>query len=396
MKIAPYYQNLLEQALQAAQSLEPITFAGMFDSGVDYLFNLSVPLFSTELPSEIIPIFIDLSGLTTAEQMIEELSFFTTRTLATPRSATYLDLTSAVEKILSRRKLVYVLYFGQEGVIDDGLIVFLNRLRNLLGWRFSYVSFLSTRVLFRPPANRLIFQKVFKRNLVTVLPLFEADTRIVLSNYVERYAKKVTREMEKQIFALSGGNPGLIKALYLQAIASQNQTLHQVDLLDERIHFRLSGIVNDLPSQYIEAMRKKQKVKVSADTHSQLLRYGYVTQVGSKNVPFTALLPEFIRTYMQLAPRVGSSEPTNSLLLHLTKSQRKVLIFLEGHQKQLVTKDDLAKVLWEEDWADKYSDWAIDQLIYTLRERLNSLKHPGKIITKKGEGIIFLPEKQRI
>ena len=69
MKIAPYYQKLLEASLQAANNLEPITFSGMFDSATGYLFTLSMPLFQTEIASNVLPIWVDLSGLTKSQEI---------------------------------------------------------------------------------------------------------------------------------------------------------------------------------------------------------------------------------------------------------------------------------------------------------------------------------------
>ncbi len=74
MNIAPYYQKLLNIGLQAAKSLEPITFVGMFNSGVGYLFTLSMPLFATELKSDVTQIIVDLSGLTTEQEVSQEIA----------------------------------------------------------------------------------------------------------------------------------------------------------------------------------------------------------------------------------------------------------------------------------------------------------------------------------
>jgi hypothetical protein len=58
MKIAPYYQSLLEKAVQAAVSFEPITYMGMFDSGIDYLFTLLLPLLESELEKDTISVAV--------------------------------------------------------------------------------------------------------------------------------------------------------------------------------------------------------------------------------------------------------------------------------------------------------------------------------------------------
>lgn len=376
MRIAPYYQKLLQEAVQVAKGMEPITFAGMFDSGVDYLFNLTIPLLATELEKETVPVAVDLSGLTTKEEIETELSFAlsdVTPHASGPRD--YFTITAQVRQLCATKKLVFVAYLGQDGGTDPQFFQFLGRLRNLLGWRFSYVLFVTTRLLFDPNYQRPLFDKVLKRNLVTVLPLDEENSDIVLANYEERYKKTLSQALRHHVLELAGGNPGLVKALYLQV--STTPSWKTPDILDERLYFRLEGIARDVH----ERAHDKQPLR----------RFGYFVPNKSSSRWFSPLLSDFLKIYPTQGPK--PKEPplaSDGKLLHLTKSQRTLLAYLEGRSGELVTKDDIAKVLWGEAWADRYSDWAIDQLISTLREKLATIKHDGKIVTKKGEGIIFL------
>lgn len=389
MNVAPYYQKLLEQGLQAASSLEPITFIGMFDSGVDYLFNLAMPLFEAELPKDVRPIFLDLSGLTSREETEQELCFMISEELKTEVSGGYQALVSVLRSEAKKIKIVFVIYLGQEGGIDQSFFLFLNRLRNLLGWRFSYIIFVTSRVWSNAPPPPIV-DKVLKRNLVPVQPLITQDARAVLQNYEERYAKKLSKDKQDRIIAHGGGNPGLIKALYLQAIRSADWST--VNFLDEQLYFRLQGIGNDLPVKAQEVLLGKKSPADSPVVTNFLVRYGYAGIIGKKLVPFTSLVTQYLQKYQFQTPKAAQEKKlmVDSILLNFTKPQRKVLEYLKAHAGELVTKDALAQILWGETWADRYSDWAIDQLISTLREKLTSVKYDGKIITKKGEGIIFV------
>lgn len=361
MKIASYYQKLLETSLNAAKSMEPITFAGMFDCGVDYLFSLSIPLFEAEL-DECSVIFLDLSGLSKKEEIESEIRFAVSEKIPEiPKDAGFDDITKAIRTAAKNKTVLLVLYLGQDGQTDKSLYQFLNRTRNYLGWRFSYCLFATCRILRQHQGDPLI-EKVLKRNLIPVLPLSNEDANVVLQNYEERYKKSLTSVTRQIIIDLSGGNPGLIKALYLQAIT--NQLWKAPDMLGEQLYFRLKGVVEDMPDDIM------------------VTRYGY-----SSLDPF---LQKFRHVYKTHGPKPMQPKSIDPYLLHFSKSQRKVIEYLKEHTGALVTKDDLAKILWGEDWADRYSDWAIDQLISTLREKLAAAKHDGRIVTKKGEGIIFL------
>ncbi|MBU1327185.1 helix-turn-helix domain-containing protein [Patescibacteria group bacterium] len=390
MKIAPYYQKLLEAGMQAASSLEPITFAGMSDSGIDYIFTLSVPLFTSELGGEIKPVFLDISGLTTAEMISAEISAILSDEFGQNIDSDYSSISKAVKLFTQKTKLVFVMHLGHDGFQESSLFVFINHLRNLLGWRFSYCIFTYARVLFQD--NVAVVDKVLKRNIVPVLPLLPPDAQVVLGNYEERYGEKTSKNAKNTIISNSGGNPGLLKALYLQAIHDPNWK--EPNILEEQLYFRLNNIALDL-SKEAKAYIQKQNIKVNPLLEYLLFRYGYIQKISKHNSAFTPLLVDFLQKYQKKAPQlpIMKHNAINEELLYFTKTQRKVMDYLREHTGELISKDTLAQVLWGENWADRYSDWAIDQLISTLRDKLHVVKHEGQIITKRGEGIIYLSKK---
>lgn len=395
MKIAPYYQKLLNLGLQAAKSLEPITFVGMFNSGTGYLFTLSMPLFASELSPDVTPIAIDLSGLTTKQEVSQEIAGVLSGLTKIDVIPEYSSLVKTIVTLAGSTRVVLLLYFGQEGTVDPGLFLLLNRLRNLLGWKFSYVIFTTPRIFQDHALVTPLVEKILKRNIVQILPLNEENSVIVLGNYEERYNKKLPQREANAVITLSGGNPGLIKALYLQAIASKKWV--KPDLLEEQLYFRLQGITNDLTDQAKSLLLGKKLSKIDPFLVYHLECYGYGIRKAGKLIPFTPLLVDFIKNYAACAPKKTQNPSTSvdTMILHFTKSQRNILEYLQVHPGELISKDSLAQVLWGEQWADRYSDWAIDQLVSTLREKMSTIKHDGKIVTKKGEGIIFLPEGRR-
>lgn len=395
MKIAPYYQKLLKKALQAAKSFEPITYVGMFDSGVDYLFTLLVPLLAAELEKDDSLVAIDLSGLTTKEEIASEVGFALTEIdSGVPSPGDFAQLTRHIQNFAKRKRIIFVLYLGQEGQTANELFLFLNRLRNLLGWRFSYIIFTTARLLLHPDYARPLIDKVLKRNLIAVQPLDKENSNAVLANYEERYSKALSSSLQRQVLELAGGNPGLIKALYLQA--STSDSWKKPDVLDERIYFRLEGVVRDMPENIREAAKKHRLIKTGSATQP-FYHFGYFIADKTSYRLFSPIFDDFLNIYPTKGPKLKEPHTLpNAELLHLTKSQRTLLAYLEGRSGELVTKDDIAKALWGDAWADRYSDWAIDQLLSTLRKKMSTIKHDGTIVTKKGEGIAFLPGKVQV
>lgn len=390
MKIANSVQIHLQNALKAANSMEPITFCGMYECGASFIFGLLPPLLTSELEKGITTLYADLSS--NSEKTLEEL-LFAVKSVDPKQevSPDYVSLTAAVKDLAQKQKVVFVFYLGQEGKIDPGLLPFLNRLRIFLGWKFSYCLFLTTRFLFQSPSAD-IMDDLIRQTAVPVLPRTPEDTRIVIGNYEDRWKKKITNAQQELIVTLSGGNPGLIKALFLQAV--ENPIWHTPNMLDEHLFYRLQGIAADLPERYIQVLLHGKKEKCDDLIENLLLRYGYLKQEGKRTIPFSNLFVPFIETYAgkTIPPPKKKEFMSDQVLLQLTKSQRTVFSYLREHPGEIIPRDTIANLLWGDDWADKYSDWAIDQLFSTLREKLLTIRHSGKIITKKGEGLIYLPK----
>jgi DNA-binding response OmpR family regulator len=57
--------------------------------------------------------------------------------------------------------------------------------------------------------------------------------------------------------------------------------------------------------------------------------------------------------------------------------------------RKIVTREDLADMLWGKGKFDKYSDWAIDKFISTMRKKIARTNTLAKIETIKGEGYKF-------
>lgn len=387
MQIAKANQRLLQIALQAAQGLEPITFCSMFDGSVDYLFTMVIPLLRTELENSVEIIPIDLSGIRSELDITGEIARGLSEYMTVnEHPLRYSELLRLISMLSQKRKMVFVFYLGQEGEVEPAFFLFLNRLRNLLGWNVTYMLYITTRTLWYERLQGGIMDKVIRRNLVTITPKDDESMGTILHNYEERYNKSLPHSLARSVIRQSGGNAGLLKSLYL--MAKDGEDIEHPDLFDERISFRIRGIADDIPFTWRPIITQDKSSKALQNAQAQLIQFGYIKKQGKSYIPFTPLLTTFFKTGSESKQPLTSEE---NKILHFTQTQRKVLAYLETHPGKLTSRDALAEVLWGEHWADNYSDWAIDQLLSTLREKLTSMKYQGKIVTKKGEGVIYLP-----
>jgi hypothetical protein len=79
---------------------------------------------------------------------------------------------------------------------------------------------------------------------------------------------------------------------------------------------------------------------------------------------------------------------TEDITALLSPQQFKLLSLLLKNKNKTVNRDQIARALWGPLYADKYSDWAIDKLISTLRKKLSRLWiNPDILVSKKKKGI---------
>ena len=101
---------------------------------------------------------------------------------------------------------------------------------------------------------------------------------------------------------------------------------------------------------------------------------------------FSPLFHKYLKKEFLLAEN-GFSE--NDLIRKLSKNEMELIDYLRNNVHKVVSREDLARVWWNNNWENKYSDWAIDQIIYRLRRKIKKIVIPYKILSKNGQGFIL-------
>jgi len=81
------------------------------------------------------------------------------------------------------------------------------------------------------------------------------------------------------------------------------------------------------------------------------------------------------------------NEPIN---LHLTGKEYDLLVAFLNNKGIILSRDKIAEILWGKDSYEKYSDWAIDQIVHQLREKLTVLGNRHNLLTVRGKGYRFV------
>lgn len=90
-----------------------------------------------------------------------------------------------------------------------------------------------------------------------------------------------------------------------------------------------------------------------------------------------------IKKYMN-----SEKEKYPALDLYFTAAERDIFELLLD-KREIVSREEIAKTIWQKNWQERYSDWAIDQIVHRIRKKLLLAHAPYEVITKKGEGFIL-------
>jgi DNA-binding response OmpR family regulator len=70
----------------------------------------------------------------------------------------------------------------------------------------------------------------------------------------------------------------------------------------------------------------------------------------------------------------------------LSNKQFDFFTLLWEKKDKITSRNEIAQILWGENWVDKYSDWAIDQFVKRTRNRINDRGDKKVIKTVRGKG----------
>jgi DNA-binding winged helix-turn-helix (wHTH) protein len=209
---------------------------------------------------------------------------------------------------------------------------------------------------------------------------------------------KLSKEMENKIIEACGGYLWLIS--HIQRYIRDNPSCSfEETYKDESLMIKLESIFSKFTAFEQELMLKAYDNLIT-DMDRQTHEYKYLLEIKmlkeknkktSLGIPLLSLIVEKEKSLRKIELKddkifVSGHEIDG----FLTKNEKKLLTLLLSHQKKIVLRDTLARNLWGERWEDKYSDWAIDRLVYRLRKKMKQTGLNEKLLkTVKRKGFIF-------
>lgn len=246
------------------------------------------------------------------------------------------------------------------------------------------------------------FKYAVLRNIIYVPLLTDQASDYLISDYESLYSLSLSPKVKSLLKQYFGGHPQLLK-YSLGKIANSAKKTADVTQLKQ-----------DLESDY-ELRIAAREIWKSLNQKEQDIVYhvvqtGDLPQVHPEDMQYivnTGLISKIdgrAKTFGQFFDQIVSSEkPHQSLsykeengevyfgplscLDQFTPQEYGVLNFLVKNQNSVVSRDQIAEVLWNKESHEKYSDWAIDKVISVVRKKLQSMGFPPqKLQTLKKRG----------
>lgn len=339
MEIEPTYQELLERIAAYIKNRKNVAIAGIHDAGKTYLFN--------QLKQE---------------NKNKSVAFFD---LSTTKSPTKRDLqVNPKYQEIREKGGVLVINFGYKVTPSESFLKYLETSRQEVSKKFSWVLF--TNYSSYKKEGDIIYHKMFKVNFIPIPALKRKDMQLMAKDY-EREMGKIDPKLVEQVVGLSGGNPGLFKSLW--SVARRDSGLTKV-MGEPSLLARLEKITEELDDKEVLVLLKK------SDNRKILSRLKLIGFMKPSGEIFSPLLREYLVSLLE----------EEGLDLKLSLSEKRLLKLFAENEGSIVSRDDIAKALWKNKWNEKYSDWAIDTAIKSLRAKIKGTKYGGKVLTKRGEG----------
>jgi hypothetical protein len=204
-----------------------------------------------------------------------------------------------------------------------------------------------------------------------------------LEKYIDTIAEKLQTVIgfteRERIIYLSGGHIGLIKNLI--KVKKRGYNLHaniEEIMVQPEIMLWMKEITIGIEDSVLEKMIRP--VGLSFDQSDFLSTFKYIVN----STPYSPL----VEAYLKLRFPEGSihKDIPKNLRINLSSQEIKVVSLLWSKTEAIVSKEEIASAMWGDKSKEKFSEWAITQLMTRLRRKLKNIAPYISILSRKGEG----------
>lgn len=311
-----------------------------------------------------------------------------------------------------------VLFLGEFDELSFANMIFFNNLKSLwdsLKPKLHYV-FLSVTDLATAGATSKFgeLNAVTLQNLVYAPVLGEDDVNYLVGYFGDQFNYDFSSKEADLIRELCGGHPYLIKCVsrIISQIDGGKKSIEEIRKIvvnhyePVSVARRIFELRNSGEQEILGLVSSGREVPDSSEL-ATLVKLGLVKKdPKGRNRPFGELMGMVASGKNEAAEPdaldegkrggVGFDVQTGTISYRgipieekFTRQEYLIMKLFLAAPNKLFSRDDIGDTLWGKQSYDKYSDWAIDQLMSKLRKKLEQLGMRASLITVKGRGYKF-------
>lgn len=312
---------------------------------------------------------------------------------------------------ISSFNITIVLFLGEFDEFSFATSVLYNNLKSLYTrarGSLQYVFLVLDDVTQPELLNRFgELNELLLRNVIYVPLCNDRETDYVIDQFSKDLNRQFSEEERQLLKELCGGHPFLLKSC-TRLIALMNGQTASINAVRQMLfsHFeprsvcqKIYGLLTDENKQLLRQI-VSTKIKDLPTSAAYLIQLGLIKNMDDYWYPFGKLFEAVVENDGQYKtiPMDSSSDLTfeekNGAIFikgasvedKFTRQEYEILRFLLSDPTKLRSRDEIGEAMWGKQSYEKYSDWAIDQVMSKIRKKLKVLGAGESLVTVRGRG----------
>lgn len=316
----------------------------------------------------------------------------------------YTRMTDIIKSLADGEKLAFIILDAQNILnMPESFFISLTYLSIYSYGKASFVFLAEPQILEPANAGAGRFFQRFVANKFLFLKPFDQKTALVDIHIQSKLFKTNFESYAPLLIRYSKGWHGILRTsctlIKDQPKIRNKQALYKAIYDDKLCRFWVNQVFDSLPVTSLKILKELSLNISKAGKYNKSIYFrwlfdlGFIKHNGALRYP--VIMP-FVKDYQ---PRgINKNIPVRfvknilflqGLKVSLPKKEQAVLKLLYRNKNKLVTYDAIAEILWPDD-PNKYSLWAISQIIRRIRKDLaNNYVNPKIISSQRGKGYIL-------
>lgn len=258
--------------------------------------------------------------------------------------------------------------------------------------------FIEKNIHTEPFASIFSTHTKFQQN-ISLFPAYSAeDSKIFADNLCNMWEIQPDKDLLHWVLDEFGGFLWFMREAIRQIRDAQTPITREEILNSSPIRLRFATLSNLLSPAEMNLLSNIHQQKLISPEQRQSSEFRYLSDIKIivENGNGFVIRPSSLYKMHHEASegvQLGNEHtlPGDTPFDIFTKQEEKVMKLLLENKNKIVSREQIAQIMWgEQDWNEKYSDWAIDKIISRIRQVLDEQGISSlTLITKKGRGFLI-------